>query len=88
MGRIARHDFPRFWPDIISQLLASVRSAFEIEQRGEEHWMMENVLTSLGAVVKELSSVKLGLSVAAFHQVMNVPECKLKTRSPLRSFDF
>ena len=69
IGRIARHDFPRFWPDIVKQLLASVRTAFEIEQGGEEQWRTENALVGLSAVVKELSSVKLGMAVSAFHQV-------------------
>lgn len=69
IGRIARHDFPRFWPDIVSQLLASVRSAFEVEQGGEEQWRIENALVGLAAVVKELSSVKLGLAVSSFQQV-------------------
>jgi hypothetical protein len=69
IGRIARHDFPRFWPDLVSQLLTTVRSAFGIEQGGEEQWRVENALTGLAAVVKELSSVKLGMAVSSFHQV-------------------
>lgn len=69
MGRIARHDFPRFWPELVTQLVSTVRSAFEIEQEGEEQWRIENALSGLSAVVKELSSVRLGLAVAAFHQV-------------------
>jgi hypothetical protein len=71
IGRIARHDFPRFWPDLVSQLLSTVRSAFEVEQGGEEQWQIENALTGLSAVVKELSSVKLGMAVAAFRQVIS-----------------
>jgi len=71
IGRIARHDFPRFWPDIVKQLLASVRTAFEIEQGGEEQWRTENALVGLSAVVKELSSVKLGMAVSAFHKVLS-----------------
>jgi hypothetical protein len=70
IGRIARHDFPRFWPDLIPQLLATVRNAFEIEENGEEQWRIENSLAGLGAVVKELASVKLGLALFAFHRVL------------------
>ena len=72
IGRIARHDFPRFWPDLVSQLLSTVRSAFEIEQGGEEQWRIENALSGLSAVVKELSSVKLGIAVTAFRQVISI----------------
>jgi hypothetical protein len=72
IGRIARHDFPRFWPDLVSQLLTALQSAFEIEQGGEEQWRIENALTGLAAVVKELSSVKLGMAVSAFHQVLHL----------------
>ena len=71
IGRIARHDFPRFWPDLVSQLLRTVRSAFEIEQGGDEQWRTENALTGLAAVIKELSSIKLGMAVTAFHQVIS-----------------
>jgi hypothetical protein len=69
IGRIARHDFPRFWPDLITQLLATVRTAFDIEQGGGEQWRMENSLKGLAAVIKELSSVRLGSAVSAFRQV-------------------
>ena len=71
IGRIARHDFPRFWPDLVNQLLDTVRRAFEVEAQAQEQWRMENALTALGAVVKELSSVKLGMAVSAFHQVFH-----------------
>ena len=69
IGRIARHDFPRFWPDLVTQLLTTVRTAFEIEEGGQEQWRIENALTGLAAVIKELSSVRLGMAVSAFHQV-------------------
>ena len=78
LGRIVRHDFPRFWPDIVTQLLASVRSAFEIEQGGEEQWRIENALIGLSAVVKELSSVRLGMAVSAFHQVLILFESEVE----------
>jgi len=56
------------------QLLDTVRRAFEIEEQGQEHeqeqWRIENGLTGLRAVVKELASVKLGMAVAAFRQVL------------------
>ncbi len=71
IGRIARHDFPRFWTDLVSQLLCTVKSAFEIEQGGDEQWRIENALAGLAAVIKELSSVKLGMAVTAFHQVIS-----------------
>ena len=74
IGRIARHDFPRFWPDLVPQLLQIVRHAFELEQNGEELWRIENALVGLSLVVKELASVKLGLAVSAFHQVSNGAE--------------
>jgi hypothetical protein len=69
IGRIARHDFPRFWPDLVTQLLTAVRIAFEVEEGGNEQWRIDNALTALAAVIKELSSVKLGMAVTAFHQV-------------------
>ncbi len=56
------------------QLLDTVRRAFEIEEQGQEHeqeqWRIENGLTGLRAVVKELASVKLGMAVVAFRQVL------------------
>ena len=83
IGRIARHDFPRFWPDLVTQLLDTVRQAFEIEGQGQEQWRIENGLMGLGAVVKELSSVKLGMAVSAFHQV---PQTRISTsRDPKSS---
>jgi hypothetical protein len=69
VGRIARHDFPRFWPELIVQLLDTVEEAFEIEQEGGERWRRENSLKGLAAVIKELSSVRLGTAVSAFRQV-------------------
>jgi len=69
IGRIARHDFPRFWPELIPQLLSAVRNAFATEESGQDQWRIENALTGLAAVVKELASVKLGYAVSAFHQV-------------------
>lgn len=69
IGRISRHDFPRFWPDLISHLLTTLKAAFEIEQAGDQQWRIENAVIGLAAVVKELSSVKLGMAVSAFHQV-------------------
>ena len=69
IGRVARHDFPRFWPDLVTQLLTNLRYAFEAEEGSSEHWRIENVLTALAAVVKELSSVKLGVAVSAFRHV-------------------
>jgi hypothetical protein len=72
IGRIARLDFPRFWPDLLTQLASTVRSAFEIEQDDKEQWRIENALKGLAAVVKELSSVKLGMAVSAFHQVSHI----------------
>jgi len=58
------------------ELLDTVRRAFEIEEQGQgeeqeqEQWRIENGLTGLRAVVKELASVKLGMAVAAFRQVL------------------
>jgi hypothetical protein len=69
IGRIARYDFPRFWPDLVTQLLDTVRQAFQLEAQSQEQWRMENALTGLASVIKELSSVKLGPAVSAFHQV-------------------
>lgn len=71
IGRIARHDFPQFWPDLVSQLLTTVRTAFEIEGGGGgEQWRTENALKGLASVIKELSSVRLGAAVTAFREVM------------------
>jgi hypothetical protein len=86
IGRISRHDFPRFWPELVPQLLATVRSAFEIEQAGNEQWRTENALEGLGAVVKELSSVKLGMAVSAFHHVISISTFS-NFRRPLKYFD-
>jgi hypothetical protein len=69
IGRIARHDFPRFWPDLVTQILANLRSAFQVEEGGQEQWRIENSLTGLAAVTKELSSIKIGLAVSGFRQV-------------------
>ena len=77
IGRIARHDFPRFWPDLVTQLLTAVRHAVELEQGGQDQWLTENALIGLSSVVKELSSVKLGMAVSAFHQVVPPLERKL-----------
>ena len=87
-GRIARHDFPRFWPDLVSQLLSAVRNAFAIEESGEEQWRIENSLTGLAAVIKELASVKLGPAVAAFHQVKICGRIRANSRWRLRFSDF
>lgn len=70
IGRIARHDFPRFWADLVSQLLDILREAFDVEREGRDPWKLENALAGLGAVVKELSSVKLGIARSAFRQVI------------------
>jgi hypothetical protein len=69
IGRIARHDFPRFWPDLVTQILANLRSAFQVEEGGQEQWRIENSLTGLAAVTKQLSSIKIGLAVSGFRQV-------------------
>ena len=76
IGRIARHDFPRFWPELVPQLLSTVRNAFAIEGSGDEQWRIENALTGLAAVIKELASVKLGMAVSTFHQVTKKPESR------------
>jgi hypothetical protein len=55
---------------LVTQLLDTVRQAFEIESQTQEQWRIENGLIGLGAVVKELASVKLGMAVAAFQQVL------------------
>lgn len=88
IGRIARHDFPRFWPDLVPQLLTTVRNAFTVEESGEDQWRIENSLTGLAAVVKELASVKLGTAVSAFHQVRRKDESLLISRLLLRYSDF
>jgi hypothetical protein len=70
IARLARLDFPRYWPDLVNQILAHLRSAFELEDGGQEQWRTENSLMALGAVVKELSSVRLGQTVTAFRHVI------------------
>lgn len=84
IGRIARHDFPRYWPDLVTQLLNTVRQAFELEaQQSQEQGRMEIALTGLAAVIKELSSVKLGMAVSAFHQVPPNPLLSRLHNSPM-----
>jgi hypothetical protein len=59
---------------LVPQLLSTVRNAFAIEESGDEQWRIENSLTGLAAVIKELASVKLGMAVSAFHQVIKKDE--------------
>jgi hypothetical protein len=72
MGRIARYDYPRFWPDLVTQILAILRSAFQAEEGGQEQWRMENSLIACAAVTKELSSVRLGATLSAYRKVVHV----------------
>lgn len=72
MSRIARYDYPRFWPDLVTQVLTIVRSAFQAEAGGQEQWRMENSLIACAAVTKELSSIRLGAAVAAYRKVVNL----------------
>jgi len=53
----------------VTHLLSTVRHAIELEEGSQEQWCTENALIALAAVIKELSSVKLGMTVSAFHRV-------------------
>ncbi|KAH8320394.1 hypothetical protein KR067_002081 [Drosophila pandora] len=69
LGRLARTDYPRFWPDLLPTLIKQLQACRSEAESGAECALQQRILLVLHYVLKALASRRLMAEQRAFEEV-------------------